>query len=245
MFFCANSNSLSNAFLDLFPFSSFIAARHYFIARLQKKATIGLSVACKTKMTSKDRSKRKCIFHNLPIHLTDICLRGFLEQAGRIESLAHRKDWKNPHKNMTTVIYRNKKSVRHAVSLIQNIRIYESHRMHFVIFNTELRGWIYTKQGNEIQLVPKDRRTLYVGNIDKSVSEEFLWLVFLEVGPVKYIKVPRDRQGNSRSFAYVEFHNAYFVSHAARHLDGTSIYGRRIRLRRKHPIWEELSLRLG
>jgi splicing factor 3B subunit 4 len=48
--------------------------------------------------------------------------------------------------------------------------------------------------------------TVYVGDLDPQVDEEILWELFLQVGPVAYTHIPRDKvTGQHQGFGFVEF----------------------------------------
>nr|GMD51955.1 splicing factor 3B subunit 4-like [Ipomoea batatas] len=48
--------------------------------------------------------------------------------------------------------------------------------------------------------------TAYVGNLDPQVSEELLWELFVQAGPVVNVYVPKDRVTNAhQGYGFVEF----------------------------------------
>ena len=48
--------------------------------------------------------------------------------------------------------------------------------------------------------------TVYVGNLDTQVTEELLWELFLQAGPVTNVYVPKDRVTSThQGFGFVEF----------------------------------------
>jgi splicing factor 3B subunit 4 len=48
--------------------------------------------------------------------------------------------------------------------------------------------------------------TAYVGNLDSQVSEELLWELFVQAGPVVNVYVPKDRVTNlHQGYGFVEF----------------------------------------
>jgi hypothetical protein len=50
--------------------------------------------------------------------------------------------------------------------------------------------------------------TVYVGNLDTQVTEELLWELFLQAGPVTNVYVPKDRVTNThQGYGFVEFRN--------------------------------------
>ena len=50
--------------------------------------------------------------------------------------------------------------------------------------------------------------TVYVGNLDPQVTEELLWELFLQAGPVTNVYVPKDRVTSTHQwYGFVEFRN--------------------------------------
>lgn len=48
--------------------------------------------------------------------------------------------------------------------------------------------------------------TVYVGNLDAQVTEEVLWELFLQAGPVTNVYVPKDRVTSShQGYGFVEY----------------------------------------
>ena len=62
--------------------------------------------------------------------------------------------------------------------------------------------------------------TVYVGNLDPQVTEEVLWELFLQAGPVTNVYVPKDRVTSThQGYGFVEFRNeedAEYVRRAMR-----------------------------
>ena len=62
--------------------------------------------------------------------------------------------------------------------------------------------------------------TVYVGNLDPQVTEEVLWELFLQAGPVTNVYVPKDRVTSThQGYGFVEFRNeedAEYVRRATR-----------------------------
>jgi len=47
--------------------------------------------------------------------------------------------------------------------------------------------------------------TIYVGNLDQRVSEEMLWELFVQCGPVANIHMPRDKITNEHQVCFENF----------------------------------------
>lgn len=78
----------------------------------------------------------------------------------------------------------------------------------------------------------RDERSVFVGNVDYSVTPENLMEVFASVGTVNQITIPTDRNGHPKGFAYVEFNERDAVE-AALKLTGHDLNGREIKVTHK------------
>jgi len=80
-------------------------------------------------------------------------------------------------------------------------------------------------------------RTLYVGNLVEDVSEEILFELFLQAGPLVNVVIKRPRNSNNK-FAFVIFKHAQSVPYAIELFRDTKLYGRilsiRARMESKH-----------
>jgi RNA recognition motif-containing protein len=72
---------------------------------------------------------------------------------------------------------------------------------------------------------------LYVGNISFECSEDDLYQVFNEVGPVGDVSMVRDETGRSRGFAFVTMRNKDDGEKSISILDGKEVQGRGIAVR--------------
>ena len=77
-----------------------------------------------------------------------------------------------------------------------------------------------------------DSRSVYVGNVDYSVTPEELQAHFQECGTVNRVTILTDKMGNPKGFAYVEFLEADAVE-AACLLEDTELKGRKIKVQPK------------
>lgn len=73
--------------------------------------------------------------------------------------------------------------------------------------------------------------TAYVGNLDPQVSEELLWELFVQAGPVVNVYVPKDRVTNShQGYGFVEFRSEEDADYAIKVLNMIKLYGKPIRV---------------
>ncbi|KAK9265735.1 hypothetical protein L1049_023779 [Liquidambar formosana] len=73
--------------------------------------------------------------------------------------------------------------------------------------------------------------TSYVGNLDPQVSEELLWELFVQAGPVVNVYVPKDRVTNlHQGYGFVEFRSEEDADYAIKVLNMIKLYGKPIRV---------------
>ncbi|XP_053942953.1 RNA-binding protein 7 [Cuculus canorus] len=73
-------------------------------------------------------------------------------------------------------------------------------------------------------------RTLFVGNLDPRVTEELIFELFHQAGPVIKVKIPKDRDGRPKQFAFVNFKHEESVPYGLSLLNGIKLYGRPIKI---------------
>ncbi|KAI3895637.1 hypothetical protein MKW98_025428 [Papaver atlanticum] len=73
--------------------------------------------------------------------------------------------------------------------------------------------------------------TAYVGNLDPQVSEELLWELFVQAGPVVNVYVPKDRVTNlHQGYGFVEFRSEEDADYAIKTLNMIKLHGKPIRV---------------
>ncbi|XP_062894311.1 RNA-binding protein 7 [Mobula hypostoma] len=73
-------------------------------------------------------------------------------------------------------------------------------------------------------------RTLFIGNLDAKVTEELLFELFLQAGPLVTVKIPKDKDGKSKQFAFVHFKHEESVHYGKDLLNGIPLFGRAIKI---------------
>ncbi|XP_051895963.1 RNA-binding protein 7 [Pristis pectinata] len=73
-------------------------------------------------------------------------------------------------------------------------------------------------------------KSLFIGNLDVKVTEELLFELFLQAGPLLAVKIPRDKDGKSKQFAFVNFKHEESVHYGRDLLNGIQLYGRAIKI---------------
>ncbi|NBD15826.1 MAG: RNA-binding protein [Cyanobacteria bacterium] len=78
--------------------------------------------------------------------------------------------------------------------------------------------------------------SIYVGNLDYSVTQDDLSEVFAEYGTVKRVHLPTDREtGRMRGFGFVEMSSETEESNAISELDGAEWMGRELKVNPARP----------
>lgn len=77
-------------------------------------------------------------------------------------------------------------------------------------------------------------RTLWVGGIGDKVDEELLFELFLNAGPLQRVTIPRDKETKKpKAYGFIVFHHPESVEYAFNLLNGTELFGQKIRLQNK------------
>jgi RNA recognition motif-containing protein len=77
--------------------------------------------------------------------------------------------------------------------------------------------------------------TIYVGNVNYTLSEEDVKRIFEVLGKVDAIKIIRDKKsGKSKGFGFLDMPNKKEAMEAIKTLDGKTVAGRNLRVLRAH-----------
>lgn len=71
-------------------------------------------------------------------------------------------------------------------------------------------------------------RTLFIRNLDQRVTEELLFELFLQAGPLIRTKIPKDPDGKQKTFGFAVFKHEVSVPYAMQLLNGTMLFGKAI-----------------
>ncbi|XP_018346866.1 PREDICTED: RNA-binding protein 7 [Trachymyrmex septentrionalis] len=77
----------------------------------------------------------------------------------------------------------------------------------------------------------EDARTLYCGNLSEKVTEDILYELFLQGGPVQRIIIPKDRDGKPRTYGFITYKHMDSVEYALHLFDGTMLYNRTLNMK--------------
>ncbi|XP_058822198.1 RNA-binding protein 7 [Topomyia yanbarensis] len=84
-----------------------------------------------------------------------------------------------------------------------------------------------------IAMSEEDERTLWCGNLSEKVTEELLYELFVQAGPVEMVKIPKDNDKRQRSYAFITYAHAASVEYAIDIFEGTKLFQRPLTLHKK------------
>jgi len=73
--------------------------------------------------------------------------------------------------------------------------------------------------------------TIYIGNIDLKVTEEILWELFTQCGPVTNVHIPRDKiTGDHQGYGFVEMRSEEDADYAIKIMHMIKLYGKPLKV---------------
>ncbi|KAF3423220.1 hypothetical protein E2986_02311 [Frieseomelitta varia] len=81
-----------------------------------------------------------------------------------------------------------------------------------------------------------DDRTIWCGNLSTRITEEILYELFLQGGPIQRVSIPKDHEGKQRSYGFITYKHFCSVSYALKLFDGTSLFNRTLNMRARRNI---------
>jgi splicing factor 3B subunit 4 len=88
--------------------------------------------------------------------------------------------------------------------------------------------------------------TLHVGSLDERVSEELLWELFVQCGPVVHVHIPKDKvSGRHSGFGFVEMRTIEDAEYAMAVMQTVRLFGKPIRINRSAPSASSVSNAAG
>ncbi|XP_068632644.1 RNA-binding protein 7 [Battus philenor] len=79
-------------------------------------------------------------------------------------------------------------------------------------------------------MIDEDSRTLWCGNLPEQITEELLYELFLQAGPLEKVRIPRDRDGRQKNFAFITYCHDVSVPYAIQLFRGTALFHRTLSL---------------
>ncbi|XP_034475064.1 RNA-binding protein 7 [Drosophila innubila] len=78
-------------------------------------------------------------------------------------------------------------------------------------------------------------RTLFCSNLDERVTEEILYEVFLQAGPIESARIPLDNTGRQRNFGFVTYQHKSAVPYAVELYQGLELFQKKLTIRQQCP----------
>nr|XP_023017544.1 RNA-binding protein 7-like [Leptinotarsa decemlineata] len=69
-----------------------------------------------------------------------------------------------------------------------------------------------------------DTKTVWCGNLSDQVTEELLYELFLQAGPLERVKIPTDKEGRKSNFAFITFKHEQSVNYVLQLLKGIRLF---------------------
>ncbi|XP_034100528.1 RNA-binding protein 7 [Drosophila albomicans] len=76
-------------------------------------------------------------------------------------------------------------------------------------------------------------RTLFCNNLDERVTEEILYEVFLQAGPIESARIPLDNTGRQRNFGFVTYQHRSAVPYAVELYQGLELFQKKVTIRQQ------------
>jgi splicing factor 3B subunit 4 len=85
--------------------------------------------------------------------------------------------------------------------------------------------------------------TLWVGNLSEQCTEEILWELFIQCGPLVDVCMPTDKITNQhQNYAFVEFRTEWDADYAMKVMNMVKLFGQSIRINRSSREKEEFDV---
>ncbi|XP_022231581.1 RNA-binding protein 7 [Drosophila obscura] len=78
-----------------------------------------------------------------------------------------------------------------------------------------------------------EQRTLFCGNLDERVTEEILFEVFLQAGPIEGVRIPSDNTGRQRNFGFVTYQRISAVPFALELYQGLELFQKKVTIKQQ------------
>lgn len=86
---------------------------------------------------------------------------------------------------------------------------------------------VESESDEEADVDDVDERTLFCANLSDKITEELLYEVFLQAGPLQKIYIPK-QNGKNRSYAFLTYKYRSSTSYALKLFQGLQLFGKRL-----------------
>ncbi|XP_041373047.1 RNA-binding protein 7-like [Gigantopelta aegis] len=73
-------------------------------------------------------------------------------------------------------------------------------------------------------------RTLFVGGLTDKTTEELLYELFLQAGPLEKVTIPKEKDGRKKKFAFITFRHEDSVPYSVKAMEGIQLHGQNLRI---------------
>ncbi|XP_017110760.1 RNA-binding protein 7-like [Drosophila elegans] len=92
---------------------------------------------------------------------------------------------------------------------------------------------IVDKLEDEDEEENEQQRTLFCGNLDERVTEEILYEVFLQAGPIEGVHIPTDNTGRQRNYGFVTYQHLCAVPFALDLYRGLELFNKKLTIKQR------------
>ncbi|XP_059049573.1 RNA-binding protein 7 [Achroia grisella] len=79
-------------------------------------------------------------------------------------------------------------------------------------------------------MIDEDRKTLWCGNLPEQSTEELLYELFLQAGPLESVRIGKDKDGRQKNFAFITYCHEVSVPYALKLFQGTALFHKKLTL---------------
>ncbi|XP_030383428.1 putative tRNA pseudouridine synthase Pus10 [Scaptodrosophila lebanonensis] len=77
----------------------------------------------------------------------------------------------------------------------------------------------------------EEQRTLFCGNLDEHVTDDILYEIFLQAGPIESVRIPKDGGGRQRNFGFVTYFHLSAVPFALDLFQGLELFQKKVTIK--------------
>ncbi|XP_032515137.2 RNA-binding protein 7 [Danaus plexippus] len=82
-------------------------------------------------------------------------------------------------------------------------------------------------------MIEEANKTVWCGNLSEQVTEELLYELFVQAGPVEKVIIPKDKDGRQKNFAFITYCHEVSVPYAINLFRGTALFHRTLLLQNR------------
>ncbi|KAM3964132.1 LOW QUALITY PROTEIN: uncharacterized protein ACR2FA_001614 [Aphomia sociella] len=79
-------------------------------------------------------------------------------------------------------------------------------------------------------MIEEDNKTLWCGNLPEQATEELLYELFLQAGPLQRVQIAKDKDGRQKNFAFITYCHEVSVPYSIKLFQGTALFNKKLTL---------------